>query len=290
MKNPVPRVAAVHGLAGYGRASLSVVIPVISTMGFQVCPLPTGILSTHGAFEGYRFVDMTDSLPGFIDHWKELRLEFDAVYSGFLGSPEQIEVVSRFIEEFRRPDQLVVIDPVMGDNGRSYGLVADELIAGMRDYYRLADVITPNLTEAAFLLGREYRDHITQGDIKKWVLELAEAGPRMVIVTSVPLEGVKAPTAVVAYDRLDGRFWRVNCSYIPAYYPGTGDIFTSVVTGSILGGDSLPIALERAVQFVSTAIRASFGYNRPSREGGLLERVLDNLRAPITAGSYEILE
>jgi hypothetical protein len=117
-----------------------------------------------------------------------------------------------------------------------------------------------------------------------------DLGPGGVMFTSVPVAGHDDISSVVAYDRDDGRFWRVDCTYVPAYYPGTGDIFASVVVGSLLQGDSLPLALDRAVQFVSTAIRASFGYLNPSREGVLLERVLTHLRAPISASSYQIID
>ena len=290
-RNPVPRAAAIHDLSGFGRASLTVIIPILSTMGVQVCPLPTAVLSTHtGGFEDYQFIDLTDQMEGIIQHWLALQVRFDAVYSGFLGSPRQVDIVAGFIQSFAHNKQLVVVDPVLGDNGRTYGPIGPEMIAQMRRLITHADVITPNFTEAAFLLDRPCREDINQEELKEWILKLSEAGPRLVVVTSVPVAGTEKLSSVVAYDREDGRFWKVNCSYIPAYFPGTGDAFASVIVGSLLQGDSLPIALARAVQFVSMAIRASFGYSIPSREGVLLERVLPNLRAPVVSSSYEILE
>jgi len=288
--NPVPRIAAVHGLAGFGRASLSVVIPVLSTMGCQVCPFPTAVLSTHGGFPGYVKVDLTDSMREYMEHWKKLSVRFNAIYSGFLGSPAQIDMVRNFIKLFATEEQLVVIDPVMGDNGEVYGIIDFEMLEGMKEFIKAANIITPNFTEAAFLLGKEYPASVSIEEVKDWIFRLGEMGPKRVIITSVPLGETEASTAVVAYDRDDGRFWRINCSYVPAYYPGTGDIFTSVIVGSILQGDSLPIALDRAVQFVSMAIRASFGHTTPKQEGVLLERVLDNLRAPVTSSTYEIID
>lgn len=290
MKNPVPRVAAIHDLSGFGRASLTVVIPVLSTMGIQVCPLPTALLSTHtGGFTDYRIADMTDHMQDCIDHWKSLDLRFDVIYSGFLGSPRQVDVVARFIQDFHHSEQLVVVDPVIGDNGQPYGPMGPEMIREMKRLIGRADVITPNFTEAAFLLDEPYLDHIDEALCKQWIQRLCDQGPRMVIITSVPDGPFNRGSSVVAYDRDDGRFWKVNCEYIPAHYPGTGDAFASVVVGSLLQGDSLPIALDRAVQFVSMAIRATFGYNIPSKEGVMLERVLTNLRAPVTASSYEML-
>jgi len=291
MKNPVPRVAAIHDMSGFGRASLTVIIPVLSTMGIQVCPLPTAVLSTHtGGFAGYKIVDLTEHMPGFIQHWKSLDIQFDVIYSGYLGAHEQVDILSGFIEDFSCPDQMVVVDPVMGDDGRPYATMGPDMIREMKKLVRRADVITPNFTEAAFLLDEPCIDHISEEECKQWMLRLCDQGPRMVIVTSVPAPDSSKASFVVAYDREDGRFWKVACSYVPAYYPGTGDAFASVIVGSLLQGDSLPIALDRAVQFVSMAIRATFGHRCPPKEGVHLEKVLHNLRAPVMASSYEILE
>jgi pyridoxine kinase len=294
MRNPVPRAAAIHDLSGFGRTSLSVVIPILSTMGIQACSLPTAVLSTHtGGFDDYRMVDLTDEMIRFIDHWKTLQIGFDAVYSGFLASPRQIDIVADFLGSFAKEDQIRVIDPVLGDNGHAYQTMGPEMIARMRTLVSMADVITPNFTEAGFLLNKPYLNTIDQEEIRDWVMGLSAMGPRTVIITSVPLPNTRGNckvSSVVAYDREDGRLWRVDCDYIPAHYPGTGDAFASVIVGSLLQGDSLPIALDRAVQFVSMAIRATFGYSSPAREGVLLERVLPNLRAPVTASSYEIID
>jgi pyridoxine kinase len=201
-----------------------------------------------------------------------------------------MDLVADFIATRPNTDQLVVIDPVMGDNGATYGPISAEMVNQMREYVRLADIITPNLTEAAFLLDEPYRQNINEHEVREWMLRLSEMGPRTIIVTSVPDPGSRKRTSVLAYDRADGRFWKVGCDYIPANYPGTGDAFASVVVGSILQGDSLPIALDRAVQFVSIAIRATFGHTHPAREGVLLERVLDNLKGPVVLSSYELME
>lgn len=289
MRNPVPRVAAVHALAGFGRASLTAVMPVLSTMGCQVCPFPTAVLSTHGGFSGYRKIDVTDSMEAFMSHWKELDINFEAVYTGFLGSPRQISTVERFIRMFSQEDQYVIIDPVLGDDGKVYGIVSPDMVAGMRELVQYARIITPNYTEAALLLGKEYSEALELETVKAWLLELSKMGPEVVIITSAPLNGHEGVSSVFAYNKKDDRFWRVNCSYVPATYPGTGDIFTSVIVGSLLQGDSLPIALDRAVQFVSMAIRATFGYTFSKKEGVLIERVLHNLRAPVTTSTYEIV-
>lgn len=291
MKNPVPRTAAIHDLSGFGRASLTVVIPVLSSMGVQVCPLPTAVLSTHtGGFEDFSFKDLTTTMEDIIAHWQQLEVDFDAIYSGFLGSPQQEAIVAGFIDAFSRPDQLVVIDPVMGDNGKPYKTMTPEIIRGMRSLIAKADVITPNFTEAAFLLDEPVPQTLSPERIKQWMLRLSDKGPGKVIITSLPVPEKRKTSAVIACDREDGRFWKIDCQYIPAYYPGTGDAFASVIVGSLLQGDSLPIALDRAVQFVSTAIRTTFGYSYPARNGVILERVLPGLNAPVNVSSYEIVE
>jgi pyridoxine kinase len=291
MKNPVPRTAAIHDLSGFGRASLTVVIPILSCMGVQVCPLPTAVLSTHtGGFEGFSFKDLTATMEDIVAHWQQLDVDFDAIYSGFLGSPQQEAIVAGFIDTFSRPDQLVLVDPVMGDNGKPYTTMTPEMIMGMRSLIAKADVITPNFTEAAFLLDEPVPRTISTERVKEWMLRLSDKGPGKVIITSLPVPEKQKTSAVIACDREDGRFWKIDCQYIPAYYPGTGDAFASVIVGSLLQGDSLPIALDRAVQFVSTAIRTTFGYSYPTRNGVILERVLPSLNAPVNASSYEIVE
>lgn len=291
-KRSVKRVAAINDLSGFGRSSLSVVIPILSTMGIQVCSAPTAVLSTHtGGFNGYSFVDLTDSLQEFFAHWKKLNLDFDCIYSGFLGSPRQINIVSDFIDDFVKDrDTLVVIDPVLGDNGKLYSTMDQDMVEQMGKLIRKADIITPNFTEAAFLLDKPYDLNISDQELKKWLYELSQMGPEKVVITSAPVSKDPKTTSVVAYNKEDNRFWKVSCVYIPAHYPGTGDAFTSVIVGSILQGDNLPIALDRGVQFITTAIRASYGTTFPKREGVLLERVLGNLNMPFLVSSYELLE
>lgn len=294
MESLVKKVAAIHDLSGYGRASLTTIIPILSNMKVQVCPVPTAILSTHtGGFEGYSFIDLTDYMQEHIAHWKRLDLEFDCIYSGFLGSPKQIEIVADFIDYFGKKSKFIVVDPVMGDNGKLYSTMDNEMVVGMRNLIKKADIMTPNFTEVMYLLGKEYDKNIDIEKVKEYLKELSNMGPKIVIATSVPeIEENKMDkkTSVVAYDRENDVFWRVSCRYIPASYPGTGDAYTSVVIGSLLQGDSLPMAIERGVQFITQCIMASYGFKYPKKEGVLLEKMLDVLKMPMIATNYEMLE
>ncbi len=288
MKSPVKKVAAVHDLSGYGRSSLTVVMPILSSMGIYVCPLPTAILSTNSSFENFHFADMTAHMRPILKHWKELNLCFDGIYSGFLGSPGQTEIVIDLIDNFSQPETMVMVDPVLGDNGQLYGPFDHNMVSSMKGLIAHAGIITPNLTEACLLLDEPYKEGYTIREIQSFAKRLSEKGPATVIITSVPDNGTDS--AVIAYDSNDSRFWKVGCRYLPAEYPGTGDTFSSVICGALLQGDSLPIALDRAVHFVSYGVRATFGYDHDTREGILQEKILHTLDTPVQISSYELMD
>jgi len=283
------KIAAIHDLSGVGKVSLNVVIPVLTTMGFQVCPLPTAILSNHTQYPQFSFLDLTDEMKKIIDYWKKIDAEFDAFYSGYLGSPNQVNIVKQFISDFKKDDSLVVVDPVLGDNGKLYTNFDQEIVIAMRQMITVADVITPNLTELFQLLEKPYKEHNTDEELKQYLLEFSDKGPSIVIITNVPVLNDSHMTSVYAYNKNGNRFWKTTCPYVPAHYPGTGDTFTSVITGALMQGDSLPMALDRATQFCYQGIRATYGYQYDFREGILLEKVLPNLNTPIQLGSYELI-
>ncbi|MCF7791446.1 MAG: pyridoxamine kinase [Victivallales bacterium] len=290
MSNPIPKVAAVHDLSGFGRSSLAVVLPVLSSMGIQVSSLPTAVLSTHSEYPDFRMVNLTEYLEDFIQHWEKLNIKFNAIYSGFLGSDKQIEIVKKLIKTFYTDDLLVVIDPVLGDNGELYEpFKKSGMVANMKNLIKDADIITPNITEAALLLDKRYTEGIYEKEVVDWAKQLAEKGPDKVIITSVP-EKNKKFTSVIAYNTQDKRSWKVTCDYLPAKYPGTGDAFTSVIVGALLQNDSLPVAVERAVQFISYSVRAAFGHDYDPLEGVLFEKALSTLSYPVMSSTYQLLD
>lgn len=290
LQNQVKKIVAVHDLSGVGHVSLMAVIPVLTSMGFQVCPLPTAVLSTHTQYPIYSFLDLTNEMEHIIENWEKLGIRFDTFYTGYLGSPQQAQIVEKFIREFRRENDMVVVDPVLGDNGHLYKGITEEMVTEMKKLIRQADIITPNLTELYYLLDMPFQERITDTELKKALKALSDQGPSIVIATSVPVSGDPRSTSVYAYNRFGNRYWKVTCPYLPAHYPGTGDTFTSVITGSLMQGDSLPIALDRATQFILQGIRATFGYEYNNLEGIMLEKVLHNLDMPIQVSSYELVE
>ena len=290
MKNPIKKVAAIHDLSGYGRTSLTAIIPILSSMNIQVCPFPTAVLSNNtGGFDSFSFVDLTDSMENYMNHWAKENIKFDCIYSGFLGSSKQVDIILDFIKIFSNNSTIVVIDPVMGDNGELYPTIDKNIVGKMKKLIKKSDIITPNLTEALYLLEKSYIKNINENEAKKMLIDLSNMGPRIVVITSIP-DAIKSDNIdVFGYDRENNKFWKVGCKHIPVEFPGTGDAFTSVLIGSLLKGDSLPIALERSAKFVSISIKESYGYNYPTKEGILLEKTLDILKIPIINSNYELL-
>lgn len=287
MEKRPARVAAIHDLSGFGRCSLSVILPVLSAMGVQACAVPTAVLSTHtGGLGDVAFRDLTDYILPALEHYKKLGIEFEAVYSGFLGSVEQVGSCLEFFGSY--PDSLKLVDPVMGDNGKAYKTCGEDLQKRMKELVAVADIITPNMTEAAMLLGENYRtEPITHSEAKSLLLKLCKLGPKCVVVTGVEL--ASGELANIGYDSGNGSFWYVPCEYVPVSYPGCGDIYASVLLGSMLGGGSLPIAMSRATDFTELCVKTTFGYGSDPRYGVMLESVLGNLSKNEISDKYKAL-
>lgn len=280
-------VAAIHDLSGYGRCSLSVISPVLSVMGLQAVAVPTAVLSTHtGGFGEVVIHDLTEYLPLALAHYQKLSLDFDCVYTGFLGSLEQIRHCLSFMEQYKAA--LKVVDPVMGDNGSPYRTYTKEMCGSVVELCKAADLITPNKTELSILLKQPYDPApMTHQAAKTNLLRLSELGPSKVVITGLELADMTVCN--VGYDRDTGAFWRVVCSYVPQSYPGTGDMFASVVVGSLLCGDSLAIAMERATRFLELCIKTTYSYGTDPKEGVMFEKNLAWLTQSHTLSGYKSL-
>lgn len=256
------RVALINDLSGFGKCSLTAAIPVISVMGIQACPLPTAVLTAQTGFEEFYCDDFTDKMDNFTEQWKKMDVTFDGIYSGYLASPLQIEKVMHFIEEFKKKDTLYLADPVMGDQGEFYSMVNGEFLEGMRKLSKMADVITPNLTELCFLSGADYReltackkqeDYIEK--IKNLCQMILEEGkkPQTIIVTGIPRE--KEGEEYIGNLAVSKEEWFYKeTSYTGVGFSGTGDLFASVVCGSLVKGLSVQQAVEKATDFLQEAI------------------------------------
>lgn len=277
------RVAAIHDISGVGRCSLTVIIPVLSTMGVQVCPVPTAVLSAHTGYGEFVMRDLTDFIPAALENYKRMGTEFDCIYSGFLASTEQIDHCLEFFSSY--PSALKVVDPVMGDNGENYKTYTPELCRRMSELAAVADIITPNLTEAAILLGERFPEGTVDHSVmRSWLVRLSQQGPRIVVITSVPVAG--CGICSIGYDRERNSFWKVSGEYVPISYSGSGDMFTSILIGGLLGGDSLPIAMNRAAAFTQSAVKTTYSYGTPWTEGIMFEPLLHRLRSDRELNDY----
>lgn len=287
MSQFVKSVAAIHDLSGYGRCSLSVIMPVLSVMGLQSVAVPTAVLSTHtGGFGEVAFTDLTDYVKQALEHYKRIGLDFNCVYTGFLGSGLQINHCLEFIENYK--SAFIVVDPVMGDNGKPYKTYTKEMCDGMTKLVKVANLITPNKTEACILLKQPFNPApITHQEAKSMLLRLSELGPKRVIVTGVELADMTVSN--ICYDSEQNAFWRVVCSYVPKSYPGTGDMFAAVTVGALLNGDSLAIAVERATRFLELTIKTTYSYGSDSKEGVMFEKNLGWLTQSHSLDGYQAL-
>ena len=277
MPKPISRVAAIHDISGYGRCSTTVALPVLSVMGAQCCVLPGAYLSNHTGFPQFTFVDMTEHMRPALEHWKMLNLQFDAVYSGFLGSAEQIDIVRECIRDFRGEHTLAMVDPVMGDHGKTYSTYTPEMCRKMGELTEDADLITPNLTEAALLLGESYADAPRdEKTAREWLKRLSGDGKRAVVLTGYSTSEKQIGAAFT--DRA-GNVGLIELPFIGYSYHGTGDLFSSVLLGSLLRGASLPDAVETAARFVGVCAGVTYEEGTPAREGVRFEALLGRLGA-----------
>jgi len=274
-----PKVAAIHDMSGFGRCSLTIVMPVLSAMGAQCCPLPTAYLSTHtGGFPGNTFLDMTGAVAEAMEHWKQLSLRFDAIYTGFMGQQEQMALSAAFIRAVRDEKTVVVVDPVMGDHGRIYRTYTPRMCAEMRKMAEEADVIVPNRTEAAILLDVPYESlEMSRAGAEETVRRLSMEGRRSVVLTGVSL--AEGKTGAACFDSADGAVRFVQKDFVGSTFHGTGDLFASVLTGALVNGKRLHEAADQAADFVRLCVAHTAPQNTPEREGVDFEPMLHHLFA-----------
>ncbi|MDR2605741.1 MAG: pyridoxamine kinase [Oscillospiraceae bacterium] len=268
------RVLTIQDISCVGRCSLTVALPIISAAGIETAILPTAVLSTHtGGFDGYTYRDLTADMRPVTAHWKALGLTFDGIYTGYLGSFEQIELVSEIFDEFRAENGKILIDPVMGDNGKLYAGFTPEFAAGMAALCGKADVIMPNLTEAAFMLGEEYRESYDRAYIEGILKRLLALGCKNAVLTGVGFSPSELGAAT--YDGSEFRYY--STKRIDGYYHGTGDIYAGAFTANYVRGDSIYLAASKAADFVLACIEKKLEIGGEVRYGVPFELCLHML-------------
>jgi pyridoxine kinase len=256
------RIVSIQDISCVGKCSLTVALPIISAMGVECGIVPTAVLSVHTAFDSFTFDDLTDQIDPISKSWKENGVTFDAIYTGYLGSFKQLELVSRFFDEHRRDDTFVFVDPAMADNGVLYKGFTPEFARAMGAVVcSKADIIDPNITEAAFMLGAEYKDDGTYDEdyVRDLLQGLTSLGAKKAVLTGVSLE--PGTCGVYGLDSETGEYFSYFNELIEARFHGTGDVFSSAAVGALLNGLPLDRALAVAADYTVATIKTTVGHD-----------------------------
>ena len=268
----IKKVAAINDLSGIGRCSLTVALPILSALKIQCCPFPTAILSSQTGFSEYTFLDLTSEMEKYYHTWKNLNLNIDTIYSGFLGSINQIDIVSNFIKE--NPDSFVIVDPVLGDNGVLYPIFNENTCLKMKDLVKHSNLITPNLTEACLLVNKEYRKDYNEEDLVNIAKLLCDLGPEKVIITGI----IKNDMIYnLSYDKEKNKSFFYGLKYDNRSYSGTGDIFVSIICGLITNNYDLEFAVKVASDFIYKCVSYTTLYEKDRNQGVMFEIFLNDL-------------
>ncbi|MCI8317646.1 MAG: pyridoxamine kinase [Lachnospiraceae bacterium] len=273
--NHQKKIAVINDFSGFGRCSIAVALPVISSMKIQCCPVPTSIFSNHTGFPSFYFEDYTDRMQAYIDEWKKLELQFSGISTGFLGSREQIQIVIRFLEEFGTKDNVIVVDPVMGDYGKTYATYTPEMCEEMKRLVSYADILTPNLTEACILTDTSYHEERWRmKEIASLAEKLSSMGPEKVVITGI-VQGDFI--ANFCYER--GREGKIRRTHkVGTQRSGTGDIFAAIVAADAVNGVEFQESVKKASRFIKRCIEKSIELGIPVTDGVCFEEVLHTLR------------
>lgn len=273
--NNQKKIAVINDYSGFGRCSIAVAMPIISYLGIQCCPVPTSIFSNHTGFPEFFFDDYTDRMQEYIDNWKKLELRFSGIMTGFLGSKEQIDIVKKFIEDFRDDNTTIIVDPAMGENGKPYPTYTKEMCDEMKRLTEYADIITPNLTECCMLTGTEYKpEGWKKEELYNMVQKLLGFGAKKVVISGVHMgryignvigEADKKPR-IIKHEKTGD------------YRSGTGDIYAAIIAADSINRVDFESSVRKAAGFVKKAVAATERLKIPSTDGLAFEEVLYTLK------------
>lgn len=276
MKKPIKRLAVVHDLCGVGKAALTNIIPILSVMEIEVCPIPTMILSTHtGGFGKPEIVKLDNYMNSAFGHYKMIDMSFDGIFIGYLGSKDNVNECLKLLKDYNKEKSLVVLDPIFGDNGKYYSNFNSDYSEKIKAIIEYVDVITPNYTEACILGNEPVLDKVELEDIKRLMNKISILGADKIVITSLPLGDNRIGTGI--YNKEIESIKIINRQKQEKSYPGTGDIFTSVLCGNLLKDIEIEESAEKSCDFVERCMRVSSGYDYPAKEGVLLEKCLKYL-------------
>ncbi len=246
------RIVTIQDISCFGKCSLTVALPVISAMGVEAAVIPTAVLSTHTMFQNFTFRDLTEDIPAISDHWKQEQLAFDGIYTGYLGSFRQIDLMADFFDRFRGENTLIFVDPVMADNGKLYAGFAEEFPGQMAKLCGKADIIVPNITEACLMTGMEYKTEYDEAYIKTLLEKLSRLGASVTILTGVSF--APGTTGVMGYDRKTGEYFYYKHKKLEKNFHGTGDLFSSTCVGAMMQGKTWQEAVRIAADYTAQCI------------------------------------
>ncbi len=246
------RVLSIQDISCLGKCSTTIALPIISAMGVETTILPTALLSTHTMFEGFTCKDLTDQLMPICQHWLSQDIHFDAIYTGYLGSEKEIDLAKQIFKMFQSEDTMIFIDPVMADHGKLYPAFDDSYIEQNASLSKYADILVPNITEAALMTQSEYKEVYDETYIQDLIKKLLQQGAKVVVITGVSLQEGK--TGFYGYDSKQERFFSYQNERIGASYHGTGDIFSSVCVGALVRGIPMSKAFQLAADYTAKTI------------------------------------
>ncbi|MFR6071940.1 MAG: pyridoxamine kinase [Faecalitalea cylindroides] len=272
--NNQKKIAVINDFSGFGRCSIAVALPIISTLKIQCCPLPTSIFSNHTGFDSFFFDDYTDKMPLYINEWKKLGLQFDGITSGFLGSKKQIEIVTQFFKDFKTKENIIIVDPVMGDYGKIYATYTKEMCEEMKKLVQYADIITPNITELCILTDTPYQEKWKISELEKMTEELSKKGPEKIVVTGIVQ---KEFIANFCYEK--GKSPKIlRCHRVGTQRSGTGDVFSSIIAADAVNQVPFDKSVKKASNFIKKCILKSIEMDIPVTDGVCFEELLQTLK------------
>ncbi len=271
--NHQKKIAVINDFCGFGRCSITASLPIISAMKIQCCPLPTSVFSNHTGYDSFYFTDCTEHMDRYIDEWMKLGLEFNGILTGFLGSPEQVRIVTRFLELFKKESNITVIDPVMGDHGKLYPTYSPLLAEQMCSLLPYADILTPNLTEACILTETDYNADMNEDELRSLCEKLSRMGPKKIVISGIERDGDLENFIYEAAKPSQS----IREHMVGPCRAGTGDVFSSIIAADAVNGVDFIDSVYHASSFIAKVLARTVELDLPKEDGICFEEFLKEI-------------